>query len=165
MDRAQWWNTKGQLGPYGAAALRRGLPRTHWFAQARSVFAVAAHRCSEVYDPPGSVNLWRLPIETEEAFDARWENWLDHATDWAPFFEQVSTLQGTDVAECLDTLGLVTAGAIRRYGNLRTSAEGRAVAIPDQFSGTDEDVAVLALGFGKGSPGALAVPFMRRGAA
>ena len=26
MDLAQWWNTKGQLGPLGAAALRRGLP-------------------------------------------------------------------------------------------------------------------------------------------
>jgi hypothetical protein len=47
MDRAQWWNTKGQLGPLGAMALSRGLPRTHYFAQARSVFAVAAHRCDQ----------------------------------------------------------------------------------------------------------------------
>jgi hypothetical protein len=28
MDRAQWWNTRGQLGPLGAMALSRGLPRT-----------------------------------------------------------------------------------------------------------------------------------------
>ena len=35
MDLAKWWNTKGQLGRLGAA-LRRGLPRTHHFAQARS---------------------------------------------------------------------------------------------------------------------------------
>jgi hypothetical protein len=44
MDLAKWWNTKGQLGRLGTAALRRGFPRTHRFAQARSVFAVAAHR-------------------------------------------------------------------------------------------------------------------------
>ena len=50
MDLAKWWNTKGQLGKVGALALRRGFPRTHRFAQARSVFAVAAHRCAEVFD-------------------------------------------------------------------------------------------------------------------
>src|SRR5688500_19898895 len=47
MDLAKWWNTKGQLGRLGTAALRRGFPRTHYFAQARSVFAVAGHRRSE----------------------------------------------------------------------------------------------------------------------
>ena len=41
MDRAGWWNTNGMLGRYGAIALERGLPRTHYFAQARAVFAVA----------------------------------------------------------------------------------------------------------------------------
>lgn len=61
MDGARWWNTKGQLGRFGAAALRRGFPRTHRFAQARAVFAVAAHRCAEVFDPPGGVTLWRMP--------------------------------------------------------------------------------------------------------
>ena len=44
MDGARWWNTKGQLGRLGAAALRHGFPRTHRFAQARAVFAVAALR-------------------------------------------------------------------------------------------------------------------------
>ena len=80
MDLAKWWNTKGQLGRLGAAALRRGFPRTHHFAQARSVFAVAAHRCAEVFDPPGCVTLWRLPEAIEEEFDARWEHWLDNAS-------------------------------------------------------------------------------------
>jgi len=55
MDLARRWNTKGQLGPLGAAAFRRGLSRTHHFAQARSVFAVAAQRCDEVLNPPGCV--------------------------------------------------------------------------------------------------------------
>ena len=36
MDLAKWWNTRGQLGRLGSAAVRRGFPRTHYFAQARS---------------------------------------------------------------------------------------------------------------------------------
>jgi hypothetical protein len=51
MDLAKWWNTKGQLGRLGTAALRRGFPRTHRFAQARSDFAVATHRCAEIFKP------------------------------------------------------------------------------------------------------------------
>src|SRR5438552_12172804 len=87
MDLAKWWNTKGQLGRLGSATLRRGFPRTHSFAQARSVFAVAAHRCSEVFEPPECVTLWKLPESVEEEFDTRWEFWLDNATRWVPFFQ------------------------------------------------------------------------------
>ena len=161
MDRAQWWNTRGQLGPYGAAALKRGLPRTHHFAQARSVFAVAAHRCAEVFDPPGSVTLWRLPAAIEEAFDAQWEHWLDHAADWTPFFARIAALEGTDVVEPLRALGLVTAPDLARQDELHTSAQGRAVPLASPFNGTDDDVALLALGFGKGRQGGLAVPYAR----
>src|SRR2546430_1318448 len=82
MDVAKWWNTKGQLGKLGSAALRRGFPRTHYFAQARSVFAMAAHRCKEIFDPPSCVTLWNLDAQTEESFDARWEHWLDHGSEW-----------------------------------------------------------------------------------
>jgi hypothetical protein len=46
MDLARWWNSNGQLGPQGASVLRRGLPRTHYFAQARSVCMVAAVGCA-----------------------------------------------------------------------------------------------------------------------
>ena len=70
MDLAKWWNTRGQLGRLGTAAIRRGFPRTHYFAQARSVFAVAAHRSREIFDPPDSVTLWRLPEPIEEEFEA-----------------------------------------------------------------------------------------------
>ncbi len=90
MDAQRWWNTEGQLGPYGAKVLRRGFPRTHYFAQARSVFAVAAHRCTEIFAPPNAVTFWRLSDEVEEAFDARWEGWLDAGPTWAPFFESVA---------------------------------------------------------------------------
>jgi hypothetical protein len=63
MDIAKWWNTKGQLSRLGATALRRGFPRTHNFAQARSVFAVAAYRCDEIFNPPDCVTLWRLTTQ------------------------------------------------------------------------------------------------------
>lgn len=162
MDLAKWWNTKGQLGRLGALALRRGFPRTHRFAQARSVFAVAAHRCAEVFDPPGCVTLWRLPEAVEEAFDARWEHWLDNAGAWTNFFEKLESLSGNDLAELLRAFELVEERDIEAYRKLRRSAEGRAVPLPGVFSGTDADVALLALGFARGEPSTLAVPYARR---
>jgi hypothetical protein len=162
MDLAKWWNTKGQLGRLGAAALRRGFPRTHRFAQARSVFAVAAHRCAEVFEPPGCVTLWRLPEALDEAFDARWEHWLDNAGEWTGFFEKLESLSGSDLAEILRAFDLVGSSDIEAFGKLRRSAKGRAVPLPGTFSGTDADVALLALGFARGAGSALAVPYARR---
>jgi hypothetical protein len=163
MDLAKWWNTKGQLGRLGTAALRRGLPRTHFFAQARSVFAVAAHRCAEVFDPPGCVTLWRLPDLIEEEFDARWEHWLDHAPDWAPFFQSLEGLQNSDLVDALSSFEIVNDRDVDRLVRLRRSAEGRAVPLPGIFSGTDDDVALLAIGFARAESGALAVPYARTG--
>ncbi len=74
MDLAKWWNSTGQLAQLGAPALRRGFPRTHHFAQAKTVFAVAAARCEAVFDLPGSVTLWKMPEDIEEEFDARWDH-------------------------------------------------------------------------------------------
>jgi uncharacterized protein len=162
MDLAKWWNTKGQLGKTGALALRRGFPRTHRFAQARSVFAVAAHRCAELFDPPNCVTLWRLPESIEEPFDARWEYWLDNATEWTPFFEQVEVLSGVDLSAMLRAFDVVTDRDLEAYGRLRRSNEGRAVPLPGMFSGTAADVALLALGFARGEPSALAVPYARK---
>ena len=161
MDLARWWNTKGQLGRLGATALRRGFPRTHHFAQARSVFAIAAHRCAEVFDPPGCVTLWRLPEAIEEEFDARWEHWLDHAIEWQPFFQKIELLQGTDLIATLRGLELVSDLEVEGFARLRRSAEGRAVPLPGVFSGGDSDVIQLAIGFARGEAGALAVPYAR----
>jgi hypothetical protein len=161
MDLAKWWNTRGQLGRYGVA-VRRGFPRTHYFAQARSVFAVAAHRCEEVFTPQRCATLWRLTEPVEEAFDARWEHWLDHAADWTPFFEQLQSLAGTELTPILRDYGLVSDRDLERYPSLRRTAEGRAVPLPGLFSGTDDDIALLALGFARGEPGTLAVPYARR---
>ena len=161
MDIAKWWNTKGQLGRLGATALRRGFPRTHRFAQARSVFAVATHRCTEVFDPPGCVTLWCLPDSVEDAFDARWEHWLDHADDWTALFEKLESLSGTDLTAILRSFELVEGRDLEAFGKLRRSAEGRAVPLPGIFRGTDADVALLSLGFARGEPSALAVPYAR----
>jgi hypothetical protein len=161
MDGAQWWNSKGQLGRRGATVLRRGFPRTHRFAQARSVFALAAHRCDEIFSLGGHVTLWRLPAVVEDEFDARWEHWLDQPERWLPFFADVDVLTGGDLGAHLRSFGLVDDGHVATAARLRRSAEGRAVALPAAFAGTDDDIRLLALGFGRGEPRALAVPYAR----
>jgi hypothetical protein len=163
MDLCRWWNTKGQLGPLGTAALRRGFPRTHYFAQARSVFAVAANRCSERFEAPGCATLWRLPEAIEEEFDARWEQWLDHATEWQPFFQKVEAIRRSGLGAALRDLELADNQHLAAFSQLKLSAEGRAVPLPGSFSGGDDDVTLLALGFSRGEAGTLAVPYMKRG--
>ena len=163
MDLAQWWNTKGQLGPLRAAAVRRGLHRTHWFAQARSVFAVAGHRCDELFNPPGSVTLWRLPENLEERFDARWEHWLDNAREWDAFFERVAALDAPDVVAALRTLALVDDASVAAAARLAQASGARSLQLPSLYAGTRADVDLLALGFSRSSKGALVVPYARLG--
>lgn len=162
LDVARWWNSKGQLGRVGAMALRRGFPRTYRFAQARSVFAIAAHKCDELFNPPGCVTLWKLPEAMEEEFDARWERWLDKASAWNSFFDRVETLGSNTLIDILSDLELVSDADLEAYARLRRSAEGRTVPLPGVFRGTDADIALLALGFARGEPGALAVPYVKR---
>jgi hypothetical protein len=161
MDLAKWWNTRGQLSRLGTAAVRRGFPRTHYFAQARSVFAVAAHRCREVFDPPQSATLWHLPEAVEEEFEAHWERWLDEADEWKSFFTELESLKEPELKAAIQSFNLVTDYETESFGRLRRSAEGRAVPLPVPFMGTDQDVALLALGFARGEPSALAVPYAR----
>ena len=161
MDLAKWWNTRGQLSRLGTAAVRRGFPRTHYFAQARSVFAVAGFRCREVFDPPQSVTLWQLPEPVEEEFEAHWERWLDQADEWKPFFLQLEALKDADLNAVLQSFDLITGEDSERFFRLRRSAEGRAVPLPAPFAATNSDIACLALGFARGEPGALAVPYAR----
>ena len=163
MDIARWWNTKGQLGRKGTAALRRGFPRTHYFAQARAVFAVAAQRCREVFDPPGCVTLWRLPEAIEVEFDARWERWLDQTSVWQPVFEKLESVEGADLIVALRAFEVVNDRDVEAVAHLRRTAEGRAVPLPEVFSGTDDEVALLAIGFALGEIEAPAIPYARRG--
>ncbi len=159
MDLAKWWNTRGQLGRLGTAAIRRGFPRTHYFVQARSVFAVAGFRCREVFDQPGSVTLWQLPEALEEEFDSHWELWLDNADEWEPFFQRLENLNHSELASALESFSLVTADESAMFPRLRLSAERRAVSLPSPFTGLNRDVGLLALGFARGEPSSLAVPY------
>jgi len=158
MDLARWWNTNGQLGPVGASVLRRGFRRTYHFVQARSVFAVAAHRCREVYDRPGTVTLWSLPAEMEDEFELRFEEWLDDASAWAGFFEQLESCSADLEAELL-RFQLVMDVDVEHARKLRRSAEQRAVPVPGVFSGSTDDVTALALAFARGEVAGLAVPY------
>jgi hypothetical protein len=159
MDAQRWWNTEGQLGPYGSKVLTRGFPRTHYFAQARSVFAVAAHRCAEIYDPPDSVTLWCLPDDVEDEFDARWEGWLDAAETWSQFFESVAALKVFDVAGALKSFSLVDDSDVAAAARSKVAEGGKAVQIPGPFDLGRDPVALLALGFGRGAKGDLLVPY------
>jgi hypothetical protein len=163
MDLAKWWNTNGQLGPYGDAAVRRGLPRTHSFAQARSVAAVAAHRCDEVFSLAGTVTLWRLPASVEERYEARWEHWLDNAADWTDFFAGVAALTSPDLGEAVRAMGLVSEGSATAVRTLEAGPGGRSLAMPSPFTGTRGDIEMLAMGFSRGAVGSLTVPYAMLG--
>lgn len=162
MDLARWWNTQGQLGQLGASVLRRGFPRTHHFAQARSVFAVAAHRCREVYNPPNSVTLWSLPPEIEDEFEVRWEHWLDNADEWGDFFAGLHEVEPNLEAE-LGKRDLISDEHRERFRRLRRSADFHAVEIAGEFTGSADDVTMLALAFARSEPGQLAVPYQSWG--
>jgi hypothetical protein len=101
----------------------------------------------------------------EEEFDARWEHWLDHADDWAPFFRKLEVTHDPDLLTALREFELVGDGDLEGFAKLRRSAEGRAVPLPGAFSGADADITLLAVGFARGEVGALAVPYSRRPAA
>ena len=164
MDVARWWNTQGMLGRYGAAALGRGLPTTHRFAQARVVFTVAGSRCAEVFNPPDAVTLWRLPAEIEDRFDGQWQAWLDQAEDWASFFHDIEQMTHGDLLGAMANLGLVAPAQSDAVSKLRRSAEGRAVAIAGNRPADDDTLTILAAAFSRGETGNLAVPYAKLGA-
>jgi hypothetical protein len=161
MDRAGWWNTRGMLGRHGAIALQRGLPRTHRFAQARVVFAVARSRCQELFDPPGAVTLWKLSAELEDEFDERWHTWLAQPGEWNELFDQLAASTDADLLTELASSGLISSREIEAVQAMRRSAEGRAVHLPGQHHLDDGILTLLAAGFAQGEPGAPAIPYAR----
>jgi hypothetical protein len=161
MDMARWWNSKGMLGRYGAVVLKRGFPSTHYFAQARVVFAAARARCAELFDPPGCMTLWHLPPELEDQFEERWQTWLDEAERWTPFFEQLAGLQGNDLLDALKTFDLLSPCQLEEVLKLRRSAEGRAVQLPGTHTPNDDVLTMLAAGFARGEPGSPVIPYAR----
>jgi len=161
MDCAKWWNSKGMLGRHGALALKRGFPTTHYFAQAKVVFAVARSRCAELFDPPGCMTLWHLPAELEDQFDEHWQTWLDDAESWAPLFQSLAEHTGDDLLGAMSKLELVSADEVEEVRKLRRSAEGRAVPLPGVHQPTDDILTTLAAGFARGEPGSPAIPYAR----
>ena len=159
MDCAGWWNTQGQLGPRGAVVLARGFPRTHYFAQARSVLAAAAARCLEVFSHPTATTLWWLGEEVEEAVDLQWENWLAEASSWNSFFEQLSDLRSADPLAMLTQLKLASAAEGEMVEKFRVDPSGRSAEVVDSGAGTAATARLLALGFAQGSEGKLVVPY------
>ncbi len=159
MDLARWWNTNGLLGRKGRILLSRGFPRTHRFAQAKAVFAVATARSHEVFDPPGCMTLWSLPAEIEDQFDSCWQGWLEKREEWEPFFDRVEAIASTDVVEPLKELALLEPDDLDRLARLRRSAEGPSVPLPGVHSPGDEAFTLLAAGFSRGEPGKPAIPY------
>lgn len=165
MDLARWWNTGKQLGAPGASVLKRGFPRTHYFAQARGVMAVASHRCDQLLGQTDAITLWRLPEAVEERFESLWETWLDRHVEWRPYFEAVAALRSGDVIAATTDLGLVTSDEVKTILALRAAPEGRGLAVGDNFTGKRPQIALLALAFSVGRASDPVVPFVRASAA
>jgi len=161
MDVARWWNTQGLLGRRGAVVIKRGFPSTHFFAQARIVFAVARSRCHELFDPPGCMTLWSLPAEVADQFEEHWQGWLDNGDTWAPLFDQLASVTGSDLLALLTQLDLVSPAQLEAATKLRRSAENRAVPLPGTRRASDETITLLAAGFVRGEPGNPAIPYAR----
>lgn len=163
MDRARWWNTRGMLGHIGEKALARGFPKTHFFAQAKIAFAVAAERCREVFDPPQSVTLWNLTAEIEDRFDSEWLRWIGKSSDWSEFFAELSTVESDDLFAESKRLGIADDSLIHEARQLRRAAENRAVPIPNQVVLNTRAITLLGLGFLRGEPGSPAIPYLKLG--
>lgn len=160
MDNAGWWNMRGMLAANGAFVLRRGFPRTHLFAQARTVFAIAAQRCQHVYSSSGVATLWNLDADIEDAFEDRWPLWIDRVEEWNPHFTQVAALRGHDVLGALHGLGLADEATLSAARNLRRSDAGNAVPLPPMPL-NNRALVLLAAGFAQAEPGRLAVPYLQ----
>ena len=70
-------------------------------------------------------------------------------------------LKEAELKTVLHSFNLITDEDAVLFSRLRRSAEGRAVPLPAPFSATNRDIASLALGFARGEPSALAVPYAR----
>lgn len=161
MDGAGWWNTTGILGRSGRAALSRGFPNSHVFAQARVACAVAGARSSAVFSPQSCWTLWTLPADVEDALNRRWPQWCRDVDAWLPFFNDIAPRNTGDLLQHLRELSLVDDATVAASALLRRSAEGKAVALPGSGDATRSNLMLLAAGFAKGEKQRLAVPYLR----
>jgi hypothetical protein len=161
MDVSRWWNTKGMLSRNGTIVLGRGFPRTHYFAQARIIFAVARARCREVFSPPGCITLWDLPAQIEDQFESNWITWLNQSHNWEHFFKQLEAQTSGELLKSMKETGLLTDEHAAEVEQLRRSAENRAVLLPHVSVPNNSTFTLLAAGFSKGELGSPAIPYAR----
>jgi len=165
MDRFKWWNTNGMLGQIGELVASRGFPKTQSFARARVVFAVASNRSDEIFNPPDSYTLWRLPSEIEERIDERWAESLDTPEHWLDLLSKINSemVDGRDLLDALSNLNLISQETSEYVKRLRRSDDNRSVHIKQTGKTAGNAIAILAAAFNCGEQGKLAVPFIRHG--
>lgn len=78
-------------------------------------------------------------------------------------FKCVESLPDNDLIAALSAVGAVTDRDLEASARIPRSAGARALALPNPFSGTNEEIALLAIGFAWGEPGSLVVPYSLRG--
>lgn len=161
MDRSKWWNTKGMLSNIGEMAISRGFPKTHVFARCRAVFAVAAARSDEVFNPPDSFTLWRLPVEIEDRIEDAWAGWLETPEPWKTFLAEVDKASSANTLSVLTDLGLLASDTAEKAKKLRRADDLRSVPIKVAGESISETIALLAAAHTCSEPGKLAVPFIR----
>lgn len=162
MDNAQWWNTNKMLGNMGSAALKRGFPLTYHFAQAHTVFEVAAARSQEIFIPSlSAVTLWSLPASMEDEYEDHYQRWLDNRDEWLSFFDVIKTLSGTDLLTSMKQFGLIDHRIIESVRSLRRSNENRSVVLPGERPLNDNLITLLAAAFALSEPGAPAIPYAK----
>lgn len=161
MDRSKWWNTKGLLSNIGELALSRGFPKSHVFACARAVFAVASARSEEVFDPPDSFTLWHLPADIEDLVEDAWSRWLEHPDEWKDTLAQINAVGAGDLVEILVVLKLVSEVSVGRAKGLRRADDRRSVPIKTETASAIDAIELLALAHSSSETAKLAVPFIR----
>jgi len=161
MDRSKWWNTKGLLSRVGELAISRGFPKSHVFARARAAFAVASARSEEVFNPPDSYTLWRLPVEIEDQIEDAWSGWLESPEAWQDLLERVDAAGSSDLATVLTSLELVSEQIVSRAKGLRRADDLKSVPLKIDGETVIEAIELLAIAHGSSEPGKLAVPFIR----
>ena len=162
MDRSKWWNTKGLLSRIGELAISRGFPKTHVFARCRAAFAVASSRSEEVFNPPDSYTLWRLPVEIEDQLEDAWAGWLESPGEWKDLLERIDAAGGNDLASMLTSLEFVSKQAADRAKGLRRADDLKSVPIKLSGETVIEAIELLAAAHNCSEPGKLAVPFIRQ---
>lgn len=162
MDRSRWWNTNGLLSSIGELAISRGFPKSHVFARSRAAFAVASSRSEEVFNPPDSYTLWRLPVKIEDHIEDAWAGWLESPDEWKDLLEKVDKEGGNQLLALLTKLELVSEQSAKRDKGLRRADDLRSVPIKLNDETVMEAVELLAAAHSCSEPGKLAVPFIRQ---